>query len=209
VLIAPLLFIYELGVLFTGHLNGADLITRTMLWLAGGRPLTYAAIHFSLALLFVLWLWRRGQRQPFVPHVMAMLLLEATIYASSMAAIIHVVLAGLGLGIARAAENLILAVGAGVHEELVFRMVLLSGLATLLARLRVHKALTRTLAFATSAALFAAAHHWGAQGEAWALHAFMFRFVAGLMFAAIYWWRSLAHAVYAHAIYDIMVMVLR
>lgn len=208
VLIAPLLFLYELGVLFTSHMNGADLITRLTLRMCGGDPMVYVAIHFAVALLFVAWLWRLRGAHPFAFRVMAVLLLECAIYASSMAAVIHLALGALGLGITAAAENLILAIGAGVHEELVFRLLLLGGVATLLRHLGVRQPLAIAAAFVCSAALFAAAHHIGALGEAFSLHAFMFRFVAGLLFGAIFWWRSLAHAVYAHAMYDVLVMVL-
>jgi hypothetical protein len=61
------------------------------------------------------------------------------------------------------------------------------------------------LAIAASSLVFAAAHHVGAHGEPWTLHAFAFRSVAGAAFGAIFWFRSLAHAVYAHVFYDILV----
>jgi hypothetical protein len=37
------------------------------------------------------------------------------------------------------------------------------------------------------------------------VHRFAFRCFAGAAFAAIFWFRSLAHAVYAHVLYDILV----
>jgi hypothetical protein len=61
------------------------------------------------------------------------------------------------------------------------------------------------LAFVMSAPLFALAHHAGANGEPFTLHAFVFRTLAGMAFGAIFWFRSLAHAVYAHALYDLVV----
>jgi membrane protease YdiL (CAAX protease family) len=36
---------------------------------------------------------------------------------------------------------------------------------------------------------------------------FTFRLLAGVAFALIFYYRSLAHAVYAHALYDVWVLV--
>ena len=49
------------------------------------------------------------------------------------------------------------------------------------------------------------AHHLGAHGEPWGLHVFAFRCLAGVVFGLIFWFRSLAHAVYAHTLYDLLV----
>ena len=37
------------------------------------------------------------------------------------------------------------------------------------------------------------------------MHAFVFRILAGGAFGAIFWYRSLAHAVYAHVLYDLVI----
>src|ERR1700733_12417973 len=55
VLIFPLLLIYEIGVLFAGRVNGADLVTRAMYSAAGSRP-TYLAIYAIIAAGFLLWI---------------------------------------------------------------------------------------------------------------------------------------------------------
>jgi hypothetical protein len=101
-----------------------------------------------------------------------------------------------------------ISLGAGVHEELVFRLALLSASLWLL-----HKvvALRRWLAvlvsFILTAALFSAAHH-VIGGEPWHVGAFVYRFFCGIFFAALFQWRGLAVAVYSHALYDVYVMVL-
>jgi len=59
-----------------------------------------------------------------------------------------------------------------------------------------------------SSAVFSAAHHIGAAGDPFTIGVFVYRSLAGLIFAGIYWFRSLGHAVYAHAMYDVYVMVL-
>jgi membrane protease YdiL (CAAX protease family) len=106
---------------------------------------------------------------------------------------------GLGLG----AASVISAIGAGVHEEIVFRLALIAGLVALTRPLG--RTVGLVIAIAGSSLLFAAAHHLGAHGEPFTVHAFAFRAVAGGVFACVFWFRSLAHAVYAHVLYDILV----
>jgi hypothetical protein len=100
------------------------------------------------------------------------------------------------------------ALGAGVHEELVFRLALLGGLVALAggsASLGHRPRAALALALALSSIAFSLAHHVGPYGEPWTAHACAFRVLAGAAFGAIFWFRSLAHAVYAHAIYDLIV----
>jgi membrane protease YdiL (CAAX protease family) len=56
-----------------------------------------------------------------------------------------------------------------------------------------------------SSLLFSAAHHMGALGEPWSTNVFIYRSIAGAVFATIFYYRSLAHSVYTHAFYDVYV----
>jgi hypothetical protein len=204
-LVFPLLLVYQVGVLFAGSVNGADVVTR-LLFAALGRP-AYLALHALIAIGFLLWI-RRGRRWTTLRlEVAAPVILEAALYALTLGAAISLVLDRvLGLGLSSA--SVIDALGAGVHEELVFRLALLGGLVALagsspaLARRR---RLAVAGALAASSIAFAVAHHVGAYGEPWTAHAVAFRVLAGAAFGLIFWFRSLAHAVYAHAIYDLLV----
>jgi membrane protease YdiL (CAAX protease family) len=203
VLIFPLLLAYEIGVLFAGRVNGADVVTRALFSLAGSRG-AYLLVHVVIALAFLVWIRREKRWATLSFDVAAPVVLEAAIYALTLGALGTLIvekLLGLGAG-----ASIVSALGAGVHEELVFRLGLMAGLAALFARAfgaRVGVA----LALAGSSLLFAAAHHAGAHGEVFTAHAFAFRTVAGLVFGAVFWFRSLAHAVYAHVLYDVLVTV--
>jgi membrane protease YdiL (CAAX protease family) len=89
----------------------------------------------------------------------------------------------------------------------VFRLGLIAGLVALMRPLDavIGRRITVGVAVVASSLMFAAAHHLGAHGEPWTVHAFAFRAVAGAAFAAMFWFRSLAHAVYAHVLYDVLV----
>lgn len=202
VLIFPLLLVYEVGVLFGGQVNGADVVTRLLYAALGSRTL-YLLVHAALALAFLLWIRRADRWSTLRLEVAAPVVLEAAIYAFTLGAVITLVMQHV-LGLALSGMSIISACGAGVHEELVFRLGLLAGIVALL-RGHAHRTVAITLAFAISAPLFAMAHHVGMYGEPFTWHAFAFRTLAGLAFAAMFWFRSLAHAVYAHALYDIVV----
>jgi len=199
VLIFPVLLAYEIGVLFWGRVNGADVVTRALYVALGSRGL-YLLVHATVALLFLLWIRRHQRWGTLRLEVAAPVILEAAIYALTLGALITLVLDRLlGLGVDR--DSVISALGAGVHEELVFRLGIFAGFVTLLRGQHFHVA----LALLVSSMLFAAAHHLGVHGEPFTLHAFAFRTLAGCVFGVIFWYRSLAHAVYAHVLYDIVV----
>lgn len=204
VLIFPLLLAYEIGALVVGRVNGADIVTGVLYAIAGSRT-AFLVIHAVLALAFLVWI-RRGQRfHTLTLDIVAPVILEAAIYAFTLGTVVSVIVDRL-LGLGITGSSVIAALGAGVHEELVFRLILVCGL-VMFARRAVPPRVAVAIAIVGSALLFAGAHH--AAGEPWSAHAFAFRTVAGIAFAAIFWFRSLAHAVYAHVLYDVVVAVAR
>lgn len=108
---------------------------------------------------------------------------------------------------------LALSAGAGLYEELLFRAVLLQGLAALFLGLfqlpserAVDRFLPYGLAILVSALAFAAAH---ALGDPHALEGpvFVYRFLAGVLLGLLYRARGLAVVAYAHATYDAVVIL--
>ena len=198
VLIFPLLLAYEIGVLFAGRVNGADVITRAV-YGALGRT-TYLLVYATIAVGFLLWI-RRGKRWATLRlEIAAPVILEAAIYALTLGALLSLVVDRL-LGLGLSGGELVSALGAGVHEELVFRLGLLCGLVVVFRETKVGV----VLAIAISSVVFSLAHHVGPYGEPFTVHAFVYRCFAGGAFALIFWFRSLAHAVYAHVFYDLLV----
>jgi len=60
-----------------------------------------------------------------------------------------------------------------------------------------------------SSFLFSAAHHIPPYGDPLAVGVFTFRFLAGVFFGLLFWFRGFAVAAYPHALYDIYVLILR
>ncbi len=199
VLIFPVLLAYEIGVLFGGNVSGADVVTRALYVTLGTRTL-YLLVHAAIALLFLLWI-RRGNRWGSLRMEVALpVVLEAAIYAFTLGAAIQLVLRHV-LHLSLDGDSAISALGAGVHEELVFRLGIMCAIVSMMRESRA----AFPVALIVSSLLFAGAHHLGPRGEPLTAHAFAFRALAGAAFGAIFWFRSLAHAVYAHVLYDLVI----
>lgn len=202
VLVMPLFLAYEVGVLFAGNVNGADVVTRAVYGALGRQ--TYLLVNAAIAVAFLVWLRRTQRWGTLRADVVVPLVLEAAIYALTLGALVTFVLDRV-LGLGLTAGSIVNALGAGVHEELVFRLAVMGGLVAMLQRVVIQRWLVVVLALAVSSALFSLAHHAGPHGEPFTTHAFAFRCLAGAVFGLVFWFRSLAHAVYAHAFYDLLV----
>jgi membrane protease YdiL (CAAX protease family) len=105
-------------------------------------------------------------------------------------------------------RDLGLAVGAGIFEELVFRGLLLAGLHALMRHaLGTDRATAAIVSILLSAYVFSDYHHWGLTGEPYSARIFAFRFHAGILLGAVYLYRGLGIAAFAHGFYDVLVMV--
>jgi hypothetical protein len=99
--------------------------------------------------------------------------------------------------------HLMVSLGAGIYEELLFRVLLVGALATaaraLLGWRPVPAGAAATL---LGAAIFSAFHYIGPYGDRLELYSFVFRMVAGLFFSALYLVRGFGITAWTHALYD-------
>jgi hypothetical protein len=217
----PLFLLYGVGLMFTPTVNGVDFVSRLLFAAVDNDRRLYLYVHLGLAVVFMLAvLYLRRVSDFRIRHALPMVL-EAAIYALTLGTLILFVMQRLFGGLLAVSPeagpapplpilgDLVLAAGAGLHEELVFRLGMMSCGAFVLERLGVRRVGAVAVAAIVSSILFAAAHHVGPYGEPWTRDAMVYRSLAGLAFAAIYWFRSLGHAVYAHFLYDVYVMLAR
>ena len=125
----------------------------------------------------------------------------------------HLPLDAQAASLAHASEMVVHSAGAGIYEELVFRLVLMTGFIWLFARLlytpeqrKTPQKLPVLLGVIVSAVLFSLAHHIPPQ-PGFELVPFVFRLLCGVLFGVLYMSRGLAVAVYTHFIYDVYVML--
>lgn len=104
--------------------------------------------------------------------------------------------------------RLMLSLGAGLYEELLFRVLLVSGLA---AGARIVFGLGNTGAgvFATivGALIFSAFHYIGPYGDPFRLTSFTFRAISGVAFSALYLTRGFGITAWTHSLYDAFLLL--
>lgn len=211
-LMLPLFLLYQVGVLAVPAGSGADLVTGLLLALVGGNRWKYLAALTVIAVALAMTAWLANRRRPMPTHLFAPLLLESAIYALTMGTLIVFVMQKVlhidpRLAIRALAEPVVISLGAGFHEELVFRQLLLPALALAFHRGGAGPRSAAMMAALISSLLFAAAHHLGPMGDPWQVGAVVYRTLAGLFFAALYTWRGLGVAAWTHAFYDLYVLV--
>jgi membrane protease YdiL (CAAX protease family) len=98
--------------------------------------------------------------------------------------------------------------GAGLYEEVLFRLLLLPLLIWACERLGAATIPATILGLVASSLLFSAAHYVGPLGDAFDLYSFTFRALAGMFFAVLFIVRGFGIAAGTHAIYDVLVGLL-
>lgn len=225
-LVFPLFLVYQLGVLVVPSVyNGADFITAAMLGLLRGQTAYYLLVQGVLLVAFVVTVLILRHKNQFDRKLVWRVFAESSLYAIVMGSLIVFVMLNVlqidpRLAMAPTAQpvapsemsfvaRLLLSIGAGVHEELLFRLVGLTAMVALLHKLLgMRRGLAILAGFLISSVLFSAAHH-VVGGEPWKIGVFVYRTLCGMIFATIFWTRGFAVAVYTHALYDIYVLVLR
>ncbi len=221
----PLFLSYELLAATVGSVhqvrNGADAIMRALVDSIAGQwgPLIFGATLIGGSL----WLVMRDRRRSGTPirgSVFVGMSVESVLLASIFGTAVSLVttqllgpllaisaasqVASLGVG-----ERLMLSLGAGLYEELLFRVVLVTGIALLARKVggMGHRG-ANAIAVVVAALLFSAAHYIGVYGDPLELGSFTFRFIAGLFFSALYVLRGFGITAWTHALYDVFLLVL-
>lgn len=196
--------------------NGADVIlTGLFTSLFGVRgPLVFMGVVIGGALVLV-WRDRRGAMRP---GYFGLMLAESALLAFLFGIVVgmatvqllgslRALSAGAGALGGTSLERLTLSLGAGLYEELLFRVVLVALISNGLRLIGFSKLVAGAFAVVAGALLFSAFHYVGPLGEPLRLDSFVFRAIAGLAFSALYLTRGFGITAWTHALYDVAVLL--
>src|SRR5213595_172280 len=219
----PLLLFYQVLAVLLAHdtrsvRNGADVILQSLLVAVAGSwgPLVFMVCLMGVGMWLVTRDLRNGSRlrgRVFC-GMLAESLLLALLFGFLVGGVTSGVLCGLQI-LARPAggdldrwTRLMLSLGAGIHEELLFRVLLVGALAAgaraLLGWRPVAAGVAATL---IGAVIFSAFHYIGPYGDRLQVYSFVFRMVAGLFFSALYLTRGFGITAWTHALYDALLVM--
>lgn len=226
--VAPLILIYEMGTRGTPpgahagipqHVIAFSLL-RQFFGLFGATISSLPA----LAVVGILLAWHIARRDRWRVrwHTLGGMAIEGSLLSLPLLAM-SVMLAHLLRGVPLAASTLvhpalgmahlpsddllILCLGAGIYEELVFRLILLTLLALFIKDLLEFPRWPATLlVVAISAVMFSGYHYLGSETFHW--RTFAFRGLAGVYFGTLFLTRGFGVTVATHAAYDILVLLI-
>jgi hypothetical protein len=229
----PLLVAYEALAFGLSHdalagvRNGADVMLKSVFVLLGGRDglLAFGALLVGTGAVLV---WRDRRRSgPIEGRVFVLMAVESVVYALLFGLVVGtltgLLLRGLdtawhvapaaargsaagGLGLA---TQLMVSLGAGIYEELLFRVLLVGTLAWMGRRILGWGPVPAgVLATVLGALIFSAFHYIGPYGDRLELGSFAFRAIAGVLFSGLYLLRGFGITAWTHALYDVFLAVM-
>ena len=198
--------------------NGADVMLQEGFQaLLGPRgPLLFEVVLIAFGVALVLQDMRRRGRD-LSRGIFLGMLGEAVLLALACGVIVGTVTshlvgaAGLALGPLTntpVSVRLMLSLGAGLYEELLFRVIIVGALAWGGRRfLGWGATFSGVFAVVVGALLFSAVHYIGPYGDRLTVYSFAYRALAGVFFSALYLLRGFGITAWTHALYDVLVLV--
>ncbi len=220
IFVIPLLTAYEAGVVWLGGRDSDAFRSGADAWLRGG--LEYFGLNrpWLLPTMVVVGLlvWHIAQREPWRISVgmLGGMLGESLLFACVLVVLAQLQSYGLhawqtagtttaAIPAERAAALAVIFLGAGIYEEVLFRLCLLPMCHGLFRTSGVRPALAAFMAAVATSLAFSLAHYVGPAGEPFRLFSFAFRTFAALFFALLFMLRGFGIAVGTHAAYDLIV----
>ena len=212
----PLLVGYEILVILTqsrywGIRNAADMWIRTFLMAFDLRAQHLTFVMIGIAFALIPLAMTRSSGVKLKAKYFLLMFAEAFAYSPVLGVVLQSILRLSGLAAGSpgngALQNFALSLGAGLFEEIIFRVILLNLLFLLLNFVFKNKVTAAVISVLAASFLFSLSHYIGSMADSWQLYSFMFRWIAGMLFTVLYFMRGFAITAYTHALYDIWVLV--
>lgn len=213
----PLLIAYELMIFsinrsdILGLRNGADILFRQFfsIFHIYGFYLVGFVVLIALGLSYYFYS-KRKEDVDFSGKFFILMFVESILYAVIMIFFVNAIgeyLINTGLS-EETYYMVILALGAGVYEEFIFRVVLVSGFLFFLHKiLKFQSIFAIVMSVIYAALLFSLFHYVGNSGEAFEISSFVVRFGAGVFLSGLYALRGYGITAYTHTFYDLLVIL--
>ena len=212
----PLLLGYEILVTLTQTpfwrvRNAADVWIRTFMMAFDVKP-QYITFVMILAVVGIIPVVKLKYGAPALSvKFFIIMFLESLAYSMVLGIFLHsliqILLLAAGGIPGSLLQNVALSLGAGLFEEFFFRVLLLNALFWVLRFFLGNTLLTGAVAILTASLFFSLSHYVGNMADTFQWYSFLFRWMAGLLFTVIYFFRGFAVTAYTHAFYDIQVLL--
>ncbi|MBN2279995.1 MAG: CPBP family intramembrane metalloprotease [Candidatus Marinimicrobia bacterium] len=217
VFVLPLVIVYEILIFSLNHSdivgirNGADALFRQFFSMFGIFGFYLVGFVVMLVLFLIYKFQEKGKKQqPFQQQFFFLMFMESLLYAYLLRIILDKLLfiSLMDIDALSIREKIAMCIGAGVYEELIFRIIFLQA-AFIIAKFvfRFSRTISGIIALVVSSFIFSWFHYIGVFGDPLEIISFLFRFLAGALLGTIFMFRGYGVAVYTHALYDLLLFV--
>ena len=212
----PLFFLYEVNILFLSWddilvvRNGADFLMRNILESFDIYGLYGLVLVFFLGLLVTyIFFIKENQQQEVNVNFLFIMLAESMLWSVVLYFLLFKFMVLLMNPVGKTIlQQVTLAIGAGIYEEFLFRVLLIAGLSGILGFVFMwDKTFKNIIAVVLSGGIFSAFHFMGEYGDFFSMELFLIRFFAGLFLGVLYMYRGFGITAYTHSIYDLIVLI--
>ena len=212
----PLFFLYEVNILFLSWddilvvRNGADFLMRNILESFDIYGLYGLGLVFFLGLLVTyIFFIKEDQQQEVNVNFLFIMLAESMLWSVVLYFLLFKFMVLLMNPVGKTIlQQVTLAIGAGIYEEFLFRVLLIAGLSGILGFVFMwDKTFKNIIAVVLSGGIFSAFHFMGEYGDFFSMELFLIRFFAGLILGVLYIYRGFGITAYTHSIYDLIVLI--
>ena len=211
----PLFLIYEIGIFLTSSddmfvlRNGADALMRQILATFGITGLYWVGVIFFIGFIIAFILQRKYWEETQIHSDYFLLMMVESV---GWSVLIYFLMTNVYLLLMNPTGSMLvqqvtLAVGAGIYEEFLFRVLLKAGISVILGFIFQWSDKTRNwAAMVIAAGIFSSFHFIGAYGDFFSFNIFMVRFLAGIVLGTLYFLRGFGITAWSHAVYDLIVL---
>ena len=212
----PLFFIYEVGILFLSKddilvvRNGADFLMRSILESFGIFGLYGLGAIFLIGFIITyIYFFNDKSNKSIRADYLFIMIFESVCWALILYFLLSKFMLVLMNPIGKTiTQQVTLAVGAGIYEEFLFRVMLISGLTGIIGFVFLwSEKVRKAAALIIAAGIFSAFHFMGDYGDFFSMELFLLRFFADIVLGVLYIARGFGITAYAHSIYDLIVLI--